>query len=73
MQDHLSAYFTRYNEVIAPRPFLGGHDIQEMLEIPAGPVIGSIKNALIEAQIRGSVKNIEEAKSFVRLQAKHYD
>ena len=73
VQDHLSAYFTRYNEVIAPRPFLGGHDIQEMLEIPAGPVIGSIKNALIEAQIRGSVKNIEEAKSFVRLQAKHYD
>ena len=63
VQDHISAYFTRYNDVIAPKPLLSGDDIQNLLGIPAGPVIGEIKNALIEAQIRGSVQTIEEAES----------
>ena len=72
VQNMVSAYFTRYMEVISPRPLMSGHDIQELLAIPAGPVIGQIKNALIEAQIRGSVKNIPEAESFVRLESKHF-
>ena len=72
VQNMVSAYFTRYMEVISPRPLMSGHDIQELLAIPAGPVIGQIKNALIEAQIRGSVKNLSEAESFVRLEAKHF-
>jgi len=72
VQDMITAYFTRYNDVIAPKPFMSGHDIQETLNAPAGPMIGFIKNALIEAQIRGSVKSMSEAESFVRQQAKHY-
>lgn len=72
VQNMVSAYFTRYMEVISPQPMMSGHDIQELLDIPAGPVIGQIKNALIEAQIRGSVKNLAEAESFVRLEAKHF-
>ncbi len=69
VQDYISAYFTRYNDVIAPRPLLSGDDIQELLGIPAGPVIGQIKNALIEAQIRGSVQTISEARAFAKLQS----
>ena len=72
VQNMVSAYFTRYMEVISPQPLMSGHDIQELLAIPAGPVIGQIKNALIEAQILGSVKNLREAESFVRLEAKHF-
>ena len=72
VQNMISAYFTRYMEVIAPFPLMSGHDIQELLKIPAGPVIGQIKNALIEAQISGTVRNMLEAESFVRLEAKHY-
>ena len=72
VQNMVSAYFTRFMEVISPRPLMSGHDIQELLAISAGPVIGQIKNALIEAQIRGSVKNMSEAESFVRLESKHF-
>ena len=72
VQNMVSAYFTRYMEVISPRPLMSGHDIQELLAIPAGPVIGLIKNALIEAQIHGAVKNLSEAESFVRLESKHF-
>ena len=72
VQALISAYFTRYMEVISPTPLLSGHNIQELLNIPAGPNVGAIKNSLIEAQIRGSVKTLSEAESFVRQQAKHY-
>ena len=72
VQNMVSAYFTRYMEVISPRPLMSGHDIQELLNISAGPVIGLIKNALIEAQISGAVKNLSEAESFVRLESKHF-
>ena len=72
VQNLVSAYFTRYMEVISPVPMLTGHDIQELLGIPAGPIIGVMKNSLIEAQIRGSVETLDEAKSFLRQQIKHY-
>ncbi len=72
VQDLISAYFTRYMEVIDPKPLLSGTDIQNLLDIPAGPVIGYAKNALIEAQIRGSVKNVSEAELFIKQQAKQY-
>lgn len=72
VQNMFAAYFTRYMEVIAPIPFMSGHDIQELLGIPAGPIVGQIKNSMIEAQISGAVKNKTEAESFIRLEAKHY-
>lgn len=71
-QDFISAYFTRYMEVISPAPLMSGYEIQTLLSEPAGPIIGYVKNALIEAQIRGSVKSIQEAESFIRQQAKHF-
>lgn len=71
-QNLTAAYFSRYMEVISPVPLLSGNAIQEILNIPAGPVIGEIKNALIEAQISSAVKTKEEAESFVRQHAVSY-
>ena len=62
----LAAFFSRYMEVIAPKPILSGDDIQSLLGLPAGPEIGYAKNALIEAQIKGSVKTVPEAEAFLR-------
>lgn len=62
----LAAFFSRYMEVIAPKPILSGDDIQAVLNIPAGPEIGYAKNSLIEAQIKGSVKTVSEAEAFLR-------
>lgn len=65
IQNMISAYFSRYMEVIDPKPLMSGNDIQSLLKIPAGPMIGKAKNALIEAQISGSVRNLSEAESFL--------
>lgn len=65
-QNMLAAFFSRYMEVIAPKPILSGDDIQSLLGLPAGPEIGYAKNALIEAQIKGSVKTVPEAEAFLR-------
>ena len=67
VQDFIAAFFSRYMEVIAPKPILSGDDIQAVLQMPAGPGIGYAKNSLIEAQIRGSVKTVGEAEAFLRL------
>lgn len=72
VQNLIAAYFTRYMEVIAPKPFLSGHDIQNLTNLPAGPVIGSLKDALLEAQISGAVLSRAEAESFIRQQTKHF-
>ena len=72
VEDIIAAYFSRYMEVVSPKPMMSGHDIQKILDIPAGPAIGQIKNSLIEAQIRGSVKSVSEAELFVRQKAKNY-
>lgn len=66
VQNMISAYFSRYMEVIDPKPLLSGNDIQALLQIQAGPLVGKAKNALIEAQIKGSVRNVAEAEFFLR-------
>ncbi len=61
----ISDYFSRYNEVIAPAPFLSGNDIQTATGLAAGPAIGRIKKELLEAQVMGVVNSAEEARNFV--------
>lgn len=72
VQNLISAYFSRYMEVIEPRPLLTGRDIQNILEKQAGPLIGQMKNALIEAQIEGSVKTIQEAEAYIRMHENNF-
>ncbi len=62
----ITAYFGRYTEVIAPKPLMSGNDIQALLGLQSGPAIGQIKNALLEAQISGTVRDHAEAQIFIK-------
>ncbi len=48
------------------RPLLSGTEIAALTAIPAGPELGRIKRALLEAQILGQVQTREEAEAYVR-------
>ena len=61
----VEAFYTRNLDVIQPKPFLSGDVILQITGKPAGPFIGTLKNDLIEAQIRGEVSDREEAEQFV--------
>jgi poly(A) polymerase len=47
------------------KPFLNGNEIMEHTGLKPGPHVGSIRDALLEAQKRGEVTNSGEAVSFV--------
>ncbi|SDN65933.1 poly(A) polymerase [Desulfonauticus submarinus] len=47
-------------------PLLNGHQIMEYTGIKPGPLVGVIRDELLQAQIRGDVNNLEEAVEFVR-------
>ncbi|GAU08567.1 HD domain-containing protein [Desulfoplanes formicivorans] len=46
-------------------PLLNGQKIMELAKIHPGPMVGLIREALLQAQISGDVSNVEEAKQFV--------
>lgn len=46
--------------------FINGTDLMKILGIKPGPVIGNILEDLLEAQVVGEVKNLEEAKSLAQ-------
>lgn len=60
----LDAYFTHYDQIVAPQPLLSGNDLMAVLGIPAGPVIGEMLDALREAQVAGQVISREDALRF---------
>ncbi|WP_457571489.1 HD domain-containing protein [Desulfovulcanus sp.] len=47
-------------------PLLNGHQIMEHTGIKPGPLVGLIRDALLQAQIAGDVTNVDEAIAFVR-------
>jgi len=47
-------------------PLLNGHQIMEYTGIKPGPLVGLIRDALLQAQIAGDVTNVDEAITFVR-------
>lgn len=49
------------------RALLTGDEIASQKALPPGPELGRLKRALLEAQIRGEVRDREEAEKFVRL------
>jgi tRNA nucleotidyltransferase/poly(A) polymerase len=51
--------------LFAIRPLLTGNEIAALLGIEPGPQVGSVKRALVEAQVRGDVTTREEAERFV--------
>jgi poly(A) polymerase len=53
-------------ELVQPRPLLGGHEIMELLGLPPGPEVGAILDELLLLQVEGVVTGREEAVAAVR-------
>jgi poly(A) polymerase len=51
---------------IGIRPLLSGHDIMKFLRIPPGPIIGTLLEALRDAQLRGKMKSKPQAYSYLK-------
>jgi len=48
------------------RALLTGEDITRLTDLAPGKELGALKRALLEAQIRGEIKTVEQAEAFVR-------
>lgn len=63
---YLDAWFNRYDEVIKPEKLISGNQLSTALNIPLGPKIGLLKEAVTEAQVEKKVSTYEEAIAFAR-------
>ncbi len=66
----LDTYFNRYEEVVKPKLLLNGEDLQNLLNIRPGPLVGQLLTALREAQVSGDVRSSQDARDFILRQAK---
>lgn len=62
----LDTYFNRFDEVVEPSLLLDGSDIQTLLHVEPGPIIGRLLTALREAQATGAVESLAGAREYVR-------
>ena len=61
----LDVYFNHFDEIVSPTMLLDGNAVQALLGIAPGPEVGRALTALREAQVKGEVKSVSEARSFV--------
>jgi len=52
-------------ETVRPVALLDGHEIMRLTGLPEGPLIGELKEKLLEAQVEGIVRTREEAERFI--------
>ena len=62
----LEAWFDRFHEIVKPDKIISGDQLSEILNIPSGPKIGMIKEAVIEAQIEKKISTYDEAVAFAK-------
>ncbi len=62
----LEAWWERYDQVIEPPTLLRGDDVQQILGIPPGPMVGLALRALQEAQAAGEVHSPEDAARWLK-------
>ena len=62
----LEGYFKKKNTVVEPPRILDGNDIQEIFDLPPGPLIKEILTSLHEAQAVNQVRTRDEAIEFVK-------
>ena len=62
----LEHYFLKYETAIAPPPLLSGHDLIEQFAIEPGPMVGTLLEALREAQVEQRVATKQDALEFTR-------
>ena len=51
-------------------PLLNGNEIMSETKLSPGPLVGVIRDALLQAQIAGEVTDVESAVAFVRAYAR---
>ncbi|OGR90167.1 MAG: hypothetical protein A2992_01415 [Elusimicrobia bacterium RIFCSPLOWO2_01_FULL_59_12] len=61
----LSAYYLKRERVLPPK-IVDGHDLMKALHLKPGPVIGTLLEAVRDAQAGGKVKTRDEALAFAR-------
>jgi len=72
MAEHVRAaaeileHYYAQDAVAAPPALLDGHAIMALLNIPPGPQIGLLKDALLEATAAGRIKTVADAEAFVK-------
>jgi poly(A) polymerase len=64
-QTLLDAWFAPRQPSVSPVPLLSGDEVMQINEIPPGPEVGRILDALREAQAIGEVRSRDEALAFV--------
>jgi tRNA nucleotidyltransferase/poly(A) polymerase len=62
----LEAYFEQRTQMVAPPPMLSGDDLMAELQLPPGPKIGAILEALREAQAVGELADRAAALALAR-------
>lgn len=62
----LEHYFRARETVIAPPALMDGHTLMQELNLPPGPRVGELLEAIREAQVEGEVKTREQAIAFAR-------
>jgi putative nucleotidyltransferase with HDIG domain len=62
----LGHYFEQAEEVVAPPPLIGGHDLMDELGLRPGPEVGRLLEAVREAQAAGEVHTRQEALALAR-------
>ncbi len=60
------AYFTRYEDIIAPSPLLNGRELMQSLQLSPGPEIGRLLRLIEEAQAAGQISSPAEALALAR-------
>lgn len=65
--NHNQKYLERAETAeIMLEPLLNGNEIMEHTKLPPGPAVGTIREALLQAQIAGQVANVNDAVEFVK-------
>lgn len=62
----LEAYFEKRETVVAPKPLITGDDLMRELNLPPGPQIGKLLEAIREAQVEGAVVDAAGALALAR-------
>lgn len=49
-----------------PKPLLSGEEVMKILKAQPGPIIGQVLDAMLDGQATGEIKDIEQARTFVK-------
>ena len=61
----LDTFYNQYDEIVDPPLLLNGRDVQDLLGIKPGPLVGKLLTEIREAQATGVIKSVSEARAFV--------